>query len=539
MSNEHLNLENLREEWRFMKRWRIEGILFTREPFFIGSGEVMERADIDPDAGPVEVSECIKGCDGRPIIPGSSLKGCVRRWLETNCPNEKDYKDYIECVFGNGPVSDPDQEMVGSRVCFHDCPVTMPRTDPTPLPFFNRDTQTFIEAHTCMDRVSGTVAENKLFYQEVVPPGVGFEVVITGSCKDDREIGLVLAGLEGFCHADAPLRLGSGTHSGRGSLGWEPRGVQVMGEEEVKRWLSNPETMFFNHMTQWKSDEIKKAADKVKRKCTGSGGEDSYFTLSITLSFDSHFLVNDPPTREEKQEAERRYEKQKEKDPAVVKSDIVPSDFRPRKDHMGRVLLPATSFRGALRSQAERILKTIDKKACNPARDPGGGDNDESCPVVEKLKDLENLCLACRLFGAPGWRSPLEISDFTLMPREDGRDYEFTTQEFVAIDRFTGGGKQGAKFNACAIYRPVFTGTIRVDLKRLRIPKAPGADRNDALAVLALVLRDLIEGDITFGFGSSKGYGTCTATVDQWTDGSEFMEMAKKGLKQLNADETG
>ena len=33
------------------------------------------------------------------------------------------------------------------------------------------------------------------------------------------------------------------------------------------------------------------------------------------------------------------------------------------------------------------------------------------------------------------------------------------------------------------------------------------------LGLLALTLRDLIEGDIPLGFGASKGYGACHATI--------------------------
>ena len=32
--------------------------------------------------------------------------------------------------------------------------------------------------------------------------------------------------------------------------------------------------------------------------------------------------------------------------------------------------------------------------------------------------------------------------------------------------------------------------------------------------MLALTLRDLIEGDIPMGFGAAKGYGACTATIE-------------------------
>jgi CRISPR/Cas system CSM-associated protein Csm3 (group 7 of RAMP superfamily) len=188
-------------------------------------------------------------------------------------------------------------------------------------------------------------------------------------------------------------------------------------------------------------------------------------------------------------------------------------------DAKGKVVLPAKSFRGAFRAQAEKILRTMGIHACNPLETiPTNG----CCKAVEDISDVEKgkLCMACRIFGAPGWKTPLSISEFRL---ESGK-YEIRTQEFVAIDRFTGGGKASAKFNANAIYRPIFNGTIQVNNNLMP---------EEGLAILAMTLRDLIEGDITFGFGAAKGYGSCTAEVDLWKD-EEYRAKVKTSLRKLN-----
>ena len=74
----------------------------------------------------------------------------------------------------------------------------------------------------------------------------------------------------------------------------------------------------------------------------------------------------------------------------------------------------------------------------------------------------------------------------------------------MAIDRFTGGVAGSAKFDAEAVYQPVLAGTITIDLKRMPLW---------GLGLLALVLRDLMEGDIPLGFGAGKGYGACKAEI--------------------------
>ncbi|MGH8615097.1 MAG: TIGR03986 family type III CRISPR-associated RAMP protein [Gammaproteobacteria bacterium] len=81
---------------------------------------------------------------------------------------------------------------------------------------------------------------------------------------------------------------------------------------------------------------------------------------------------------------------------------------------------------------------------------------------------------------------------------------ELPRQEFVAIDRFTGGAANKKKFNAERPDSVTLHGWIEVEPERIC---AWG------YGLLALVLRDLKEGDIQFGLGRAKGYGSCTAKL--------------------------
>ena len=96
----------------------------------------------------------------------------------------------------------------------------------------------------------------------------------------------------------------------------------------------------------------------------------------------------------------------------------------------------------------------------------------------------------------------LEVSDFVA----DAPLTATEVQEFVAIDRFTGGAADAKKFNAHFVYRPTLKGRLSILLEDLR----PWS-----LGLLALTVRDLIEGDITFGWGASKGYGACRAEISK------------------------
>ena len=125
---------------------------------------------------------------------------------------------------------------------------------------------------------------------------------------------------------------------------------------------------------------------------------------------------------------------------------------------------------------------------------------------VVNMEQAKKLDASARVFGAAGWRAPVEVSEFTQIG--DGKLKE-DRQEFVAIDRFTGGAAHQKKFRADYVLHPMFKGHLDVDLAALGRVEAGGW----ALALLAFVLRDLREGDISFGFGASKGYGSCRATI--------------------------
>ncbi len=513
-----------RETCKFRPRWRITGLLHTQSPLFVGSGDTFEHPEVrkrKDDGTPAEVLAFAKA-GNIPFIPGATLKGCLRSRIERLAPGNKEVEGLLEAVFGKGPGKDKDREKGGSsgtdneqgrggKARFHDCPLVLRRVEPTPLPCWNPVTQTYIEAHNCLDRVTGTVAEKMLFYQETVPAGVSFRLEITGrfgpgDTLAEKEVALLLAALEELPgESGGGLSLGADTASGKGKLLWELQEISVIEESDVERWLNNPASRPFCRELYRPigRDRMEKLLSTAR--ALPEPGPQEKMTIPLVIRFDSHFLVNDPPFPSEL--------KEKKQNP-----DAGIPDHRPLRDEENKAVLPASSFRGALRSQAERIIRTLGGKACHPGRP-------EACRSTDPCRDYKDLCLACRVFGAPGWKSPVRISNFRLVEAE-----EETAQELLAIDRFTGGGKHGAKFNIQALYKPVFEGEIEVELGRIaQVDNHLG--RGDwVLGLLALVLRDLKEGDITFGFGASKGYGSCTADIACWDD-EGFRTRARNGLE--------
>ncbi|OQA15238.1 MAG: RAMP superfamily protein [Chloroflexi bacterium ADurb.Bin360] len=182
-------------------------------------------------------------------------------------------------------------------------------------------------------------------------------------------------------------------------------------------------------------------------------------------------------------------------------------------------VLTGAGLRGVLRSHAERIARTIataeawDSAADGAARKGFFLSHCPACSPVESRKDAplascdallkgkvptedivddEHLCLSCRLFGSTRRGSRLIVEDALF----SGGRSSLKMLDFLAIDRFTGGGAEGLKFDALALWKPAFA--VRLHLEN---PKPW------ELGWLTLVLRDLAEGRLQVGFGAAKGFG--------------------------------
>ena len=117
---------------------------------------------------------------------------------------------------------------------------------------------------------------------------------------------------------------------------------------------------------------------------------------------------------------------------------------------------------------------------------------------IEEVQDSQ-LCLACLLFGNTRRGSRFIVEDAfsqTNLPNK--------VLDFLAIDRFTGGGKDGAKFDAVALWKPEFSAHLHLENP---------ADWE--LGWLMLTLRDVANGLVPIGFGSAKGFGQ--AEINKFT----------------------
>ena len=475
-----------------MNRFRIVGRLVTETPLHVGNGAVTQRGDgktpawpwNDKKKRPAEISAVATDANGSAYIPGSTLKGNIRSWLEMRLGATD--RDRTKPLFGYLEATNGKHEGEGGKLEFLDA-FCVSEDDLSQVGrAWDARRKTCVAASVAIDRTTRTADADKLFHYEFVPPGVKFEVAITGQNLEPSDLELVLLGLEGFNHG---LRIGASSGDGWGQMRWELEKLERLGSGDLASWIEHAAadgSPGYGGLDALVSEaELEDLRAGAVRRLLALQNQKPVVTAKIELRFQSHFLVN---------EGSRTWKLNREEQQRDDSDEHRIPDHAPVRNRNGQAFLPASSFRGALRSQAERIYRTL------------GGRVDASPATPFTHEQIRALGPIDKLFGCTGWRSPVEISDFEPAA---GSDYPEQTQHFVAIDRFTGGGANGKKFDARAVYKPVLHGKLSLDLEAL----AWSGGGAWSLALMILTLRDLLEGDVPFGFGSAKGYGACTARL--------------------------
>ncbi len=442
--------------WRFdsLKRWKITAILETQTPLHIGSGEPLA----DGDAEKRNIKGFIKGKDDEPIIPGSSLKGKLRSYLVQQGVDDT----LLNKVFGE-ECKDDDNQGAGGGAEFHDAILEKSSDKGDAYPNWCMQRKTYIEASTALERHTNTALDGSLHYTECVPPGTQFKFSVTGDMRE-QHAALIVGVLQTL--GNQGIAVGADDANGKGLMKKVyPLEVKRLEHADILNWLDS------GSESEMAKEGLNKLDNDTVTKLSGQYSFSRQFSphsFDITLQFDGPFIINDPSK--------------------ITGLEREP-DHQPLTDQNANPVLPAKSFRGAFRSQAERIVRSI------------GGD---CCDTHTPCKDTAKRCIVCDMFGATGWKSTINIEGFEFL-QADRNNKE---QQFVAIDRFHGGGKDTALFSAKYAERPVFDGKLSLNIRKQGKQKH---DNDEELSwrkgLLGLVFRDLQEGDITFGFGANKGYG--------------------------------
>ncbi len=468
-------------------RWRIRGSFTTTAPMHVGSGAntehssiiVQNKAPCDvQNKAPCDVAAVVMDYQGHPCIPGTALKGVLRAWAEQFFPDES---AAILRIFGHRNVTAPDAESGWAEftTAFIRALTQADREQfEKRVPYWQPDRCTGIFSNVCISRKTGAAQANKLFYQEFVPEGVSFEVEIAATRLTDEEITLLLAVLEhGASHPTHAYQFGANGADGWGRVAWSLDSVN-QGSPSQEPGPAPGAVGFDCCNTRWQPKASNTPAPAAAP---------AHVSAELTLSFLGPFLVNDASrakATDTKQGKGKAAVSAKVNDASRAKTidtaDAEKADhtnFTPLRRGTGDVWLPSSSFRGALRERTEFLLRSLDKNATG---DPNGPSTNG--PIE-------------RIFGQTSQAARLKIEEFVQVGECVTR-----RQDFVAIDRFTGGAADGAKFDATYADRPTLKTRLVLDLDGLEL------ERQD-VALLALSLRDVCQGRVSFGFGAGKGYG--------------------------------
>ena len=341
-------------------------------------------------------------------------------------------------------------------------------------PYWSSARGTCVAAHTVIDRCTSTAAEELLFWEEYVPPGTSFKVRMLIEGPDalgytPSQLASVLVCVLDKVK-DGKARLGASTAAGWGFVEWQLRRVRRFSPQSITNWAKQPGSLLLEHLMALKEADLAELRNSGRDLVQEI--EPARLTFTIDLHMEGPFLVNDASRTKA------------EKDATSDKPNHAPLRLA-----IESPVLPGSSFHGVLRSHSERIVRTILRdRASENVQDPQGKPGKKISDVANIGQVTEFDAVSC-LFGAPGWRSPIRVTEFTLAPGT--QKPPIVRQEFIAIDRFTGGGADEQKFNADAFASSdpggfTLSGQVSLDLaalgrleenRREAPPCAPGTPR--------------------------------------------------------------
>ena len=404
-----------------------------------------------------------------------------------------------------------------------------------------------------IDRTTGAASDGALYEHEFLPRGTRFAIRITAEGRDGEKMGREQSdGIPGPAPSKAielllhlilslfkneAISLGGRTGSGQGAIKVQESDKKRQGSNEERQ---DSDDQYLRIVGKSKGIEGKRLVDVVD-PLTGAlteGPESSEGT-------DSSAWVGMQPARikitwwsptgifvaeDEKLTKHRKAQKEAEKENRKKGTDEeVHEVVYPLRDPSvawdeAQLLIPGTSIRGALRSRASRIARTV--LAARRELEPF-----TSHDLHEQIAAEPNLVRY--MFGSTEYRGALTVHD--CLSTDPGKLIEVTHN---AIDRWTGGVIDGGLFTE-AVYlgthwEPI---TIDIDLRQLlnniKAEKGPeddgttvGADETGigsvereqpkpthadyahaAYVLLGLVLTELSAGTLPLGSRSTRGLG--------------------------------
>lgn len=408
----------------------------------------------------VDLALAVNG-QGQYYIPGTSLAGALRGWMEMSI-------NYSTLVTLWGFQEENGRGGHASFVLVEDAAIEGAVSE--------------IREGVGINRIWGSAEDKFKYNRAILPKGAKIPLNITQdiSPKSDNEKALLAQLLQALENGE--IRLGAAKTRGLGRVKLEN--------------LSIREHNFGNR------NGILKMLQ----------GNSERLNLNDLLNSDQQFIQASQITIEIHWQPQSSVMVKAEGDGIAV--DILPlvSEF----DNHLTFVLPGSSIKGALRTQAERIIRTV----CDWPTQQYFQEQLE-LPLVEDLfgvrakannqnnKGIGSLfiddCYANMRINHNTWADIQASKSHSDLRQNLNRANLQTTQQafHVAVDRWTGGAADSFLYSNIELigvnWQPI---RLQLNLKRIQENQLPG------IALILLVLRDLAEGRITLGYGTNRGMGS-------------------------------
>ena len=386
-----------------------------------------------------------------------------------------------------------------------------------------------------IDRTTGAASDGALYEHEFLPRGTAFGIRITAEGRDGETMGREQSdGIPGPASSEAielllrlirslfkskAISLGGRTGSGQGRIKVQESDKKRQGSDEEHQ---DSDDQYLRIVAKSKGLEGEDPVDIVDaltgaltEEPESSKGTDSSACvgtqparIKITWWSPTGIFVAEDEELTKQRQAAKEEENRKKRIEEEVHEVVYPLRDPSEAWENAQLLIPGTSIRGALRSRASRIARTV--LAARRELEPFA-----SHDLHDQIAAEPNLVRY--MFGSTEYRGAVTVHD--CLSTERGKRIEVTHN---AIDRWTGGVIDGGLFTE-AVYlgthwEPI---TIDIDLRQLlnniEAEKGP-EDREQskpthadyahaAYVLLGLVLAELSAGTLPLGSRSTRGLG--------------------------------
>jgi len=364
-----------------------------------------------------------------------------------------------------------------------------------------------------IDRYWGSAGDTALFEHEYLPRGKQLALTITAEAglPDGVEVpqgDVAPPGPEQveklFALIIGLIKDGRVAFGGRQNAGWG----RVTLSDSKKAWtLTKAEPGSRAGLEEWLSGAGGRSVDVAPVDCGGSGR----MRIEITWDSPTGILVAEPQKDGpgEGADAGAADGAPGEAEGADSEETKPARPLRAGPEETDPIVLPGSSVRGALRTRATRIARTI----LLAKKDPSTGADWSGAGVHEQL--AQDPSLVRDLFGSTTHRGALTVLD--TLTAEDGPSRKVTHN---AGDRWTGGVADGLLYSE-EVYDSTWNSIVlELDLDRLLTnakagleepggqEDSRGEDRSRAaFCLLGLVLAELAAGTLPLGSRGTRGMG--------------------------------